>query len=671
MTEGIYIIKGELYISYPLLRSHKISQKDLENWSYRKVTIRKKIEGQTCVLFNSIPEKRRAELPSKEQFVALHHLRKNDAKIAMHYKPLYDAYTMGWLKYRPYYKEKYPNIKPETLNETAQLHAMWHYIITEGGKDNAPLFAAFDKVWPKRYASAAVFANNKNKAKDYGVEAVAFKRSIITGKLNINTRPDDDVFIITALSIIGVKHSLRQLQRMVAKYYADNGIDRKTPCIKTIRDYKQKAENNIENNASLNGKNVANAKQMVFTTMIHALHANSQWQIDAWTMPFWVDGFKRYVIVVVKDAYSKKIVGYAVGETENTITIMAALKDAIVNTGCLPYEILTDCHSANKTFEMVNFKEAVNQIGTKYNFTYSPTHKSIIERGFKELNSLCKEYWGYIGEGIKSKSKNAHPSQELIDTYAKNSLSDGEIKLIGIKIVEDFNNQPLAKIGKTPNQLFAESEKPHCFPVDIFERIKVLTSKTEFKVTRGQITIKRGMGTYEYQLPASLFEKYNNKVVTVRYEDLNEGIYIYDKKTDAPITQLNQKPKIHGALADQTQVDIDLLNQNKGRIEGIKSIARKNNAEILRKGLEANPEAINWLNTMLVPKDVKKEFEENATLKRIAEDKGINIKDVEIPNRKSQLDNDSLLPKKKSNDSPFNVPNATMKKVSRKDFYND
>jgi transposase InsO family protein len=668
--EGIYVTGNKLYVSYSFLRGYKVSQKDLENWSCRKVTAKKVVEGKTCVLFDTIPDTKKVILPSKTDLLAEYHLQQHETKVDKHYEALYFAHSKGYIKHLEHLKAKYPTLVRKKINDAAKLLAVWTYIIDEVGCEVATLYNAFNKIYPNKYKTYNSFANAKSKAMKNGAEFMAIDQRWFTTPLNVKEVSIVNQYWAAAIISIGKKYSNRNvLKKVVELCKQSNEIP---PSLSWIGKYRnQILKGNYSINESRNGKEAAKATQQTFAKMQHALNANDQWQMDGWTLPFWVDGFKRYVIVIVRDAYSKKIVGSAVGESENTIVIMAALRKAIINTGCLPHEILTDNHSFNQTKEAANFKEAIAQIGTQYNVTHSPTYKSIIERYNRHLDTLCKEYHGYVGEGIKSKSVDARPKQELLDLYAKTAITEGEVMVIGAAIVEDFNRDILPKLGKTPNELFNESEKPNCFSLSIFDRVKILTAKTECKVLRGQITLKRGMEKHEFQLPAAINSTYNNRTVIVRYEDLNEGIYIYDKSTDEAIAEIKPKPIIHGAKANQTQRDIELLNKNKGRLTGVKIQSKKEIAALTNAALEANPEAYALLNKITTPKNVLKALEQNTQLKRIVEDDGINLKTIAIPNRESELDNEDFKPKKKLNESPFNVPNTTIKKVSLKDFHND
>ncbi len=635
-------------------------------------------DGKAFVKYDVLPPFTKLLLTSKSHLLSEYHLQQHETKVDDHFVNLHTAYEKGYIQHLETFKAELTTVERRKINAAAKLYAVWLYIIENAGRDSRTLYSAFNKIYPGKYKCYNSFANAKSKAVKNGVKAMAIDQRWFTTPLNIKEVSVVNKYWAAALISIGKKYSNRNVWKKLCELCSKS--NETPPSLAWVHKYRTDIlKKNYSINESRNGKEAASAKQKTFATMIHAENANDQWQMDGWTLPFWVDVptkkekryCNRFVIVIVRDAHSKKIIGSAVGETENTLVIMAALRKAIVNTGCIPFEILTDNHSFNQTKEAAYFKEEIGKIGTQFTVTHSPTHKAIIERYNRHLDTLCKEYYGYVGEGIKSKNVDAHPNQETIDEYAKNQLSEGEIKLLGVKLVEDFNNDILPKIGKTPNQLFEESKKPNCFNLTVFDRIKILTAQTECKVSRGQINIKRGMVTHEFQLPAALNPTYNSKTVMVRYEDLQECIYLYDIATDEAITELKPKAVIHGAKANQTETDIELMNKNKGRLTGVKTQAKKQVEDLTAAALETNPEAYEKLNRVTTPKNILQQLEQNADLKRLAIDEGINVKLIHVPDRKSELDNESFKPKKKVNESPFHVANNVITKVSINSLYND
>src|SRR5690606_9796957 len=122
-----------------------------------------------------------------------------------------------------------------------------------------------------------------------------------------------------------------------------------------------------------------------------------------------------------------------------------ALQDAISNTGAMPFELVTDNHSYNETKEVDFFVKEAEKIGMTWTIDSNPQRKAIAERGFKDLGErFCKEYYGYIGQGIRTRDKDGRSKQELIDQYQKSGkiLSEEEIRAIGVAVVMEYNKTP-------------------------------------------------------------------------------------------------------------------------------------------------------------------------------------------------------------------------------------
>lgn len=667
--EGIIIVSNKLYVSYSFLRSYKVSQKDLENWSCRKVTIKKIVDGQTFVLFDSIPEKRRIELPSKIDLIAEYHLQQHENKVDAHLIALNIALTDGYIKHREPLKAKYPTLENKKINKAAKLLAVWTYIIDEVGCDVAKLYNAFNKVYPNKYGSYNSFANAKSKATKNGAEFMAIDQRWFTTPLNIKVVSVVNKFWSSELIKLGNKYSNRIVWKKLGILCSNKGLD--APSLSWIGKYRNRLlESDINAYESRYGREVTQRSQQPFVTMEQVPMANSQWQLDGKVLSVYVtnkERYEKYTMVIVMDSHSRKIVGHAVGSSENTIVIMAALRNAVTNTGYLPKEILTDNHSFNQTKEAAYFKSAIAEIGTEFTVTSNPQWKSLIECHNKQIDKALSEYYGFTGIGIKSKSNDAQPKQELLNEFGKNQYSDESVKALGVAVVNEFNDTILAKFSKTPNALYDESSKDVSFIMNLSDRIKVLTPQTEMKVSRGQITIKRGQATYEYLLPVNLFSSYNNKTVKVRYEDLGEGIYLYEKDTDLFITDLMPKTKINGSKAHQTESDIEEFYKNKGRLMGIKAIAKKKSDQLEEMAKKINPNVHEELDKVKTPKHIMQELEKNAHLRREVEDLGINIKTMEAPNKVRTF----VEPKsttKKPNTAPFAPKNHVMKKYQKNDY---
>jgi hypothetical protein len=666
----IFIDNGILYLSASHLRNeHNISDKTIQCWK----GIKRYIDSLTFVSYEDIPAPTRSKLPSKNDLIGLANEGAYNEKVEQFLRLFKYEYNQGYIKYIPHFKEQY-RLPLEKINKAAKRYAVWLVIIdltlNHGVKDNQHMYTAYNEIFTGQYKNLQNFANAKSAALKEGAEYMAIDRRWFQAPTNVKKVTPLHQYWVTGLVSIGKKYSNRTVWEMLCEM-CDEAKEKK-PSLSWVDKYRKAIlKGNIGVFAGRYGNDEAFKNKQPHASMQAALHANDQWQMDGWQLPFWGDKFQRYVIVIVRDAYSKKIVGYAVGKTENTLLIMGALNDAITNTGCLPHEIVTDNHAFNQTGEAKYFKEETACIGMTFTVTSNPQWKSIIERYNKNLDAICRGYFGYTGEGVKSKNVDAHPTPELIAKYAKSFLTADEIKLNALHIVDTWNNRLMASAGKSPNHLFEDSDKLNCFALTMGDRIKVLTPKTDSKILRGQVTIKRGYTKHEYALPASLFSQYNDETVIVRYEDLHESIYLFDFKTDEFIAELKPKGKIHGAKANQTERDIELLNKNKGHITGVKIKAKKRGEELTRQALEQNPEAYALLNKKTTPKNILKEAEQNAHLRQQAAERGINLSTVYIPDRQSEMENTALIPVEKKIKSPFSTKIKVVTVFNPMDIDND
>jgi transposase InsO family protein len=537
------------------------------------------------------------------------------------------------------------------ITEFSKLHAAFQELLnteeTYGWLKAA--FKAFSKHFHKKFTSYNSFANAITNARQNGIESVVIDKRLFKDEVRIY---DPKIYYwLHHCTSSPKKLTCIEIHSHIIEACKEAGID-KVPGFEWVKKHRARVlKTNNEIYSSRYGQTEAFNKNDPYAKIIHALNANSVWQIDGWVLPFVAEGYVKFILFVIRDSYSKKIVGYSFGRSENTNLILDALNDAVRNTDYLPYEIVSDNSSFNKTKEAEHLKDQLNQFGVKWTVSQNPRYKSIAERYFRHLGEKhCKQYPGYIGQGIKTRDINGRPAQELLDQYQKAGYwrTPDEIKLIGIAAIDDFNKTINHKIGKSPNQLYSESEMPHAFKVSLFDRIRIFTKCTKCKVQRGQINITRAGILHEFQLNADLMHKYNGQEVLVRYENLSEGIYLYDLKTDTTIGEVKPKQSIHGALADQTEADKEKLLKNKGRLKGYKTKARKDNEKAV------NPEAYEIINRITTPKDVLKQIEQDYNLRNRAEELGIDLNNVETGKPVNEFPLNSLKPKKpKEEKSPI------------------
>ena len=101
---------------------------------------------------------------------------------------------------------------------------------------------------------------------------------------------------------------------------------------------------------------------------------------------------------------------------------------------------------------------------------------------------------------------------------------------------------------------------------------------------------------------------------------------------------MKPKRKAHGAIADQTDEDIKILNQHKGRLSGYENKRHK-----VQQSL--NPDAAYHINRIIGKKAEIEELEQNSELQRDFLEHGGNME--LLINRLNVNENNSLAPKEK------------------------
>ncbi|MEJ7778435.1 MAG: hypothetical protein WKF68_02495 [Daejeonella sp.] len=664
-----------LYLSYKFLNKNGINNRSVENWKRRNQSSVLKTNGFAYVDYRYIPSPSKSKLPSESELLAILDTTKRDNCVKICSEKLRYAQRNKFSDYRAYYRDAYGLSNEESMKASMK-RAVWERLIQlyneshstgfKGGiKKGAvvTLYGAYNLVYPGQYSSKHAFLRVIKCFKDAGIDSIIIDKRKVKDLNSLKFGHLHRTFI-NGITSIGKAYSAPQIwQKLTGMCLAAN-IE--TPSLTWVKTHIKKNTRHSEYGSRYGTDKLE--KTMPYASMQPALHADKQWQVDGWNLPFYFKNEKGYLdkldLIAVRDAYSKKIVGYSISRSENRVSIMEAFEDAIATTGCLPFEIIVDNHSFNRTKEAEHFISEINKLGVTWTVTENPQYKAIAERYFKTIGEqFCKNHYGYIGQGIKTKDKNGRSSDELIQQYIKAGkiLTESEIKLIGISVVKQFNETNLKSYKVSPNHLYTNSDKPARFEIDLYERLRILTKKSEYKISRGQINIIISGVKHEYQVNAATYHRYNGKKVSVRYDN-TDLIYLFDLKTDAPICSVKQKSRIHGALADQTERDIQLLSRNKGLRKGIIAQSRKETEEMIAEALKINPHALEILHRYTTPKDVLKQAETDYEFRNEAERRGIDLARVTTVPKTTEITNPLYLHKKKTLKelSPFLPDNHIM-----------
>lgn len=561
-------------------------------------------------------------------------------------------------------KEKY-TLPAERCKEYAERWAVWVWILENYTRYHYSLeifFTAYSKIFPNHFKgvhSKVAFKTFHGKCAKDGIEQWIIDKRAVT-KIG-HRRPQEQVLFLQTLYTQSRKITAADAARKLAAAFGAKAMSKSNVKI-IFREF----ENNIELYAARYGAGAAQ-KQLPYASLRPADDRNTQWQIDGWTMPFWGEKFQRYVLYLVRDNHSRKIVGWSIAETENTTMILEALEDAMRGTNVFPAEIVSDKHSFHKTEIAARLRAETERMGAIWIVTINAQRNQLAERYNQYLDAICKDFAGYTGKNVTAKGKDARPSPEALTEMAKpsNWKTAEEIKAIAAYAVLEFNRGKMPALeGLSPNEKYEASENKKCFAISEAERVRLVRPIFAYKVERGQINVKVGAKKHEYQLPADLISKYNNKKLIVAWEDLSQGIYISDPATGEDLGCIAPKRKISGATPDQTEQDKKIINQLTGRANGVTTKARKKVQARIAEGLRDNPEAIELINTHALPKDIRQLAIQDSELKRAMADQGINANLLPIRAKKDAIEMPVV---SKTKDSPF-ATTGTMEKVTLDEF---
>ena len=268
----------------------------------------------------------------------------------------------------------------------------------------------------------------------------------------------------------------------------------------------------------------------------------------------------RLNLFVLRDAYSGKITGFDLSESEDRFNIINALKMRVHLHGHLPAELVHDNSSATKTDEFKSIKQHLENKGVLVRAAKvgNAQDKGEVERFFGTFQSRFQRLIdGYLGEGIRSKRRNGRISEEFLAKHQKTNGHyeyDEMMKIIG-ELILMYNNTEISKYGnKTPNQLYKEGAKPYIKKVDDLDMIQMFWLNKEVQVKRSMIMniVRKLPRHYEVWSDEDKL-KINGKKVRIYYDEKDaREIYVFTLDGDFVCT-CKEKKAIHEAAVDRME----------------------------------------------------------------------------------------------------------------------
>ena len=499
MNKMIHIDGNDVYLSKRYLKDYA-SLKTIEAWNRLNEIVKLKQENEIFFLYKSIPYRTRKKLLTADKIVSQETKKGTHSKVA---DLLHHAFYFQYTQYKSFY-EKERKFGTAKVTEFSKLHSVLQAIIElkkDGFKDLEILYDAFNNLLPNKYKSKHALSDAIRKAAADGILSVALDKRAFGN--NERARKEDTPqidFVMASLVACNGKFSCKEILGKCNTYFKAN--DLKEFSLSWVKKHRAEWLKNTEVYKNRYGQNQL-TRIMPFASLKCATYIHAQWQVDGYTLPFWEDKFHRSVLVFVIDNCSKKILGYSIGDSEDSLVIKDALRKAVYNTGVLPNELVMDNHSFTKTQSAFNFERLLEKMGARLTKTSNPRAKIYVERYNQYLSSNFKKYAGYLGQSIRSKSIETIASDELRAEYAKNFKTKNEVIAMSISVIESYNNEPIKE--KSPNQLYDENPHPHPIILSQYHKAEMLPNQQLKQIRNGQISIMRGVEKFEYQLSADLF----------------------------------------------------------------------------------------------------------------------------------------------------------------------
>lgn len=454
-------------------------------------------------------------------------------------KRIAHALEYGWTDWVPYY-EAYDRADCKQLAQAAAVCMIGLQIRNQRGYKQQ-LAAWVEEV---RYAdlkylkiSSLDYARQRLNHAANEVSVLSLVKKKLEG--NNNRRKWDDLAMAFIEMLYASSNTITNMmiaERMRYLYTKVYGMsDDKVPTLAVIKRHTASKEVQQRWVSVKSGSKAAYMRVIPPVTRLMATAPCDLWMADGTRLMLWYqkDGKPTHKnIYLLLDTYSTKIVGYSLDDFENANSIGASFALAIKTTNQLPLEIMHDNSSGMKTDRVKMLIENCAMMGCHWTAAPvgAPNYKAQVERFFRSFQSrVLNQCPNYTGEGIRSKTKNAHPNPEVMAKYFANKgamlPSEEQLYQQVAELVTLHNNKPLGPRRPSPNQLYSEP-KPRAVLPNKALMVQANIKPRRITVSRSQLVVHHNEQPYYYSLGhglraaqrATLQLDLNNETVEVYFD---------------------------------------------------------------------------------------------------------------------------------------------------------
>lgn len=287
-------------------------------------------------------------------------------------------------------------------------------------------------------------------------------------------------------------------------------------------------------------------------------------------------------MIMVRDVHSGDILGHSFGLAEDRWHYINALKMAVENAGYLPWQLVFDRFPGHNTPEFMSFQQDIENRGVKVTFTSKSTGKAKIERWIETFQDcFLQDSSFYYGQGIKSRRKYAHRSEEYLKSARKKAAASGWDFDAACNetdnMITAYRTTPLCKysrkhsiVQKSPSELHQDSDKPNVIIIEQHSLAYIFGLRKEIQIKNGGL-IHTDIMKYPfiYRITDySVISKHKSVIICYTLDDLSQ-VHLYEV-SDKPlkkylgVAQEAKQPQLYGPNAEWGE-----LNRQKAIIREI------------------------------------------------------------------------------------------------------
>jgi len=416
------------------------------------------------IKYESIPPstRRKYNLPIPEQILQDVEIEKREEIIGLIRSCLFQAYEKDYIHFVKHYRGTFHDF--EIIDEHARTHAVFHSCA-----DLKRFGIPVKEIYPIYTELEGLLFPGKSLKSFYHKLADFEKRGVLSlihgsqgKKKSVSKIHPDQEKQIEKLFRDAKMLSGPEITERLNFWSLRNGY--KHLSVSTVRRVIADPVFQNKNRAYRNGVEWVKNNFEPFRLRLDADFQGEQWQIDGSRLqiPYLCEKTKKPTFVhlfVVQDAQSRKVIGYSVDKSENHKMVLRAIKMAVENCNYFPRQILRDNGSCFKKGQLKYILQFATYMGCE-DRAHKPTNardKGLVERLIGVFQSkVLKHIDGYVGEGIRSKRKEARPQEAVLkrNFNPKFLRSKQELEKLVPELIEQYNNLKSPKDNLSPNLRF-------------------------------------------------------------------------------------------------------------------------------------------------------------------------------------------------------------------------